>query len=159
MKIQKITEPKWLGILGPKINEYSTKYLKDLHISYEALFSYYSMSIQLGRREKGIPDTSEFWVVFNEGKPRAFAHWGIRLLPHIGKVYMDSIYSWAKTPKATSMLLDEFIEFGKRHRCTTIEGEVMSEKVFNIFVKHLDGKGYDLNNVGSIHCIGRKRRT
>ena len=158
MKLQKITEPRWLGMIGPKINEFAKQYLKDLHVGYEALFSYYSMSIQMGRREKGTPDTAEFWVVFNEGKPRAFAHWVVRPLPHVGKVYMDSIYSWAKTPKATSMLLDEFLEFGKRHRCSTIEGEVLNEKVFDVFKKHLDEKGYDFGDVKTIHCIGRKRR-
>ena len=159
MKLQKITEPRWLGVIGPKINDYVKLHLKDLYISYEALFSYYSYSIQAGRREEGTPDVSEFWVVFSEGKPRAFALWGVRPLPHIGKVYMDSIYSWAKTPKATSMLLDEFIEFGKRHRCMIIEGGVLNEKVFNIFTKHLEGKDYELKNVGTIHCIGQKRRT
>ncbi len=157
MKIQKITEPRWLGILGPKINEYS-KFLKEQHITYESLFTYIAMGIQHGRRSDGKPDTSEFWVCFNDGKPRAFAHWFVRPIPHIGKVYMDGIYSWAKTPRVVHLLLDEFLEFGKRHRCTTYEADLINEKVFNLFTKYGDEKGYDIKDTGGIHAIGRKRR-
>ncbi len=157
MKIQKITEPKWLGMIGPKINEY-VKHLKEQQISYEALFSYLSVSITAGRREPPAPDVSEFWVAFNEGKPRAFAHWFVRPLPHIGKVYIDGIYSWAKTPRAVSLLIDEYLEFGKRHRCSTYEADCINEKIFKIFTKYADEKGYDFKDTGTINSIGRKRR-
>ena len=158
MKLQKITEPRWLGILGPKINEY-TKYLKEQQITYESLFSYLAMSIQHGRRNDGKPDTSEFWVVSSDdGKPKAFAHWFVRPLPHIGKVYMDGIYSWAKTPRVVSMLIDEFLEFGKRHRSSIYEADCVNEKVFELITKYVNEKGYDFKDTGSIHGIGRKRR-
>ena len=158
MKLQKITEPKWLGMIGPKINEFA-KFLKEQQVTYESLFSYLAMSIQHGRRSDGKPDTSEFWVVFSDdNKPKAFAHWFVRPLPHIGKVYMDGIYSWAKTERVVSLLIDEFLEFGKRHRCSTYEADCINEKVFNIFTKYSTEKGYDFNNTGSIHAIGRKRR-
>ncbi len=156
MKLQKITSPLWIGSIGPKINEY-VKYLKEQQITYESLYSYLAMSIQAGRRGDGKPDTSEFWVVFNEGKPRAFAHWFVRPIPHVGKVYMDGIYSWAKTPKVVSMLIDEFIEFGKRHRAPIYETDCVNEKVFEIITKYANEKGYDFKNTGNIHCIGRKR--
>ncbi len=158
MKIQKITEPKWLGMIGPKISEY-VKHLKEQQISYESLFSYLAMSIQHGRRNDGKPDTTEFWVALGDtGKPVAFAHWFVRPLPHIGKVYIDGIYSWAKTPRAVSLLIDEYLEFGKRHRCSTYEADCINEKVFNLFVKYAAEKGYDFKNTGGIHSIGRKRR-
>lgn len=157
MKIQKITEPKWLGILGPKINEY-TKFLKEQQVTYESLFSYLAVSIQTARMENDKPDRSEFWVCFNDGKPRAFAHWFVRPLPHIGKVYMDGIYSWAKTPRAVSLLIDEYLEFGKRHRCSTYEADCINEKIFKIFTKYADEKGYDFKDTGTINSIGRKRR-
>ena len=157
MKLQKITEPRWLGMIGPRINEY-VKFLKEQHISYESLFTYLAMSIQGGRREPPAHDVSEFWVVNNEGKPKAFAHWFVRPVPHIGKVYMDGIYSWAKTPRVVSMLIDEFLEFGKRHRCSIYEADCINEKVFDIIEKYVNEKGYDFKNTGSIHAIGRKRR-
>ena len=156
MKLQKVTSPTWLLTIAPKIKDYSV-YLKSHHISYEALCSYLAMSIQSGRRENDQPDMSEFWVVFTEGKPRAFAHWMVRPLPHIGKVYMDGIYSWAKTPKVVEMLVEEFIEFGKRHRCPIYEADCINEKVFEIFQKYAGEQGYDFVNTGCIHSIGRKR--
>jgi len=156
MKTQKITSPLWLGSIGPKIHEYS-KFLKEQQITYESLYSYLAMSIQSGRRGDGRPDMSEFWVVFTEGKPRAFAHWVVRPLPHIGKVYMDGIYSWAKTPKVISLLLDEFIEFGKRHRSPIYEADAVNEKVYDIFTKYATEKGYEITRTNSIHGIGRKK--
>ena len=156
MKIQKITNPQWLLTIAPKILEYS-KYLKEQQISYESLCTYLAMSIQSGRREDGKPDMSEFWVCSNEGKPRAFAHWFVRPIPHLGKVYMDGIYSWAKTPRVVSLLIDEFLEFGKRHRSPIYEADCINEKVFNIITKYANEKGYDFKNTGSIHSIGRKK--
>ncbi len=143
--------------MGPKINEYA-KYLKEQHISYESLYSYFAMSIQGGRRYDGKADMSEFWVCFNDGKPRAFAHWFVRPLPDIGKVYMDSIHSWAKTPRVVSMLISEFFEFGKRHRSSIYEATCLNEKVFNVMTKYTSEQGYDFKDTGSIHTIGRKRR-
>ena len=144
--------------MGPKINEYC-KYLKEQQITYESLFSYLAMSIQHGRCNDGKADTSEFWVVFSDdGKPKAFAHWFVRPLPHLGKVYMDGIYSWAKTPRVVSLLIDEFLEFGKRHRSSIYEADCVNEKVFGIITKYADEKGYDFKNTGTINSIGRKRR-
>ena len=157
MKLQKITNPQWLLTIAPKISEYA-KYLKEQHISYEALASYIAMSVQAGRRIDGKPDTSEFWVVSTEGKPRAFAHWFVRPIPHIGKVYLDGIYSWAKTPKVIHLLLDEFLEFGKRHRCSLYEADAVNEKVYGIFEKYADEKGYEVARSTGIHGIAKKRR-
>lgn len=151
MKALKITNPLWLGQLGPKIESFVKK-IKVAGITYESLYAYFVQSIQYGG------EMSEFWVVFDNGQPVAFAHWLVRGLPHIGKVYCDFIYSWTKQKEPASLLLDEFINFGKKHRAPIYEGDATSEVTFRVFRKIAHTKGYDLEKSNHVNFVGRKRQ-
>lgn len=155
MRLLKITNPNWLLNIAPRISEFA-RHLKEDHIPYEQLSSYLAMSIQKAHLQRLKHDTSEFWVVIDNNEPKAFAHWGIRDLPNLGKVYMDGIYSWSRSKKAVEMLVQEFIEFGKKHRCTIYEFDCINKKVYDIFKTYANKLGYDFNDTGRIHCIGRK---
>ena len=154
MKLLKITNPNWLKLIAPRINDYA-KYLKKLHIKYENLLSAFEVSIQNAHLQNTLEyDLAEFWVVLYEDKPTAFAHWYRKSLPHIGKVQMDAIYSWSKSPNAVSMLIDQFIEFGKQHRSTIYEADCLDEKLYRLFRKYANEKGIDWQDTGLVHCIG-----
>ena len=155
MKLLKVTNPNWLTLIAPRINDYA-KHLKKLHIQYENLYAYLASSIQGAQLQNLKYDISEFWVVIYEDKPKAFAHWFKRPLPHMGKVYMDGIYSWSKSSNAVSLLIDQFIEFGKQHRSTIYEADCLNEKLYRLFRKYAGEKGYDWQNTGIIHSIGLK---
>ena len=156
MELVKVTRPQYLTVIAPRINDYA-KHLKKHHILYENLFTYFQGSIQSALIQQLKYDISEFWVVMYEDKPRAFAHWMKRPLPHIGKVYMDAIHNWSKSPNAVGMLLDQFIEFGKQHRSTVYETDCLNEAVYRHFKKVVDQKGYTFDRTGWIHCIGMKK--
>jgi len=154
MELLKITNPNWLTVIAPRINDYA-KYLKKIHIKYENLISAFEVSIQNAHLQHSLEyDLAEFYVVMNEGSPKAFAHWYRKSLPHIGKVQLDAIHSWSKSSRAVSMLIDQFIEFGKQHRSTIYEADCLDEKLFRLFRKYADEKGIDWQNTGLIHCIG-----
>jgi len=156
VELLKITNPNWLTVIAPRINDYA-KHLKGLHIKYENLYSYIASSIQSAHLQNLEYDIYEFWVVLYEGEPKAFAAWLRRPLPHIGKVYLDGIYSWSKSSNAVNILLDQFIEFGKQHRSTVYEAGCLNDKLFRLFQKYANEKGYDWQNTGLIHCIGLKK--
>ena len=156
MKLVKITNPNWLTVIAPRINEYA-KLLKQVDIQYENLYAYLAQSIQSAQLQQLEYDVSEFWVIMYENKPKAFAHWLRRPLPHIGKVYMDGIYNWSKSSKVVGMLIDQFIEFGKQHRATIYQADVLNEKLFRLFDKYANERGIDWQNSGLIHCIGKKK--
>lgn len=156
MKLVKVTNPNWLTVIAPRINEYA-KHLKKMDIQYENLYAYLAASIQSAQLQQLKYDLSEFWVAMYEGKPKAFAHWVKRPLPHIGKVYMDGIYSWSKSSNAVSMLIDQFIEYGKQHRATIYDAYCLNEKLFRLFKKYANEKGFDWRDAGGIHCIGVKK--
>lgn len=156
MKIHKVTNANWLTVIAPRINEYA-KLLKQVDVQYENLYAYLAQSIQSAHLQQLEFDVSEFWVAMYEDTPSAFAHWVRRPLPHIGKVYMDGIYSWSKSPKAVGMLVDQFIEFGKQHRATIYQADVLNEKLFRLFRKYAGERGIDWQNSGLIHCIGKRK--
>lgn len=150
MKALKITNPLWLGSIGPHINDF-TKEVPVPGITYESLYSYFANSIQFGR------DMAEFWVVIDGEVPVAFAHWFVRGLPAIGKVFCDWVYSWTKDSNVLSLLLDEYEKFGMRHHAVLFEGEAINDVVFRAFRKACNKKGYELTTNSRINFIARKK--
>lgn len=150
MKAVKITNALWLGSIGPHINDFSKKVVIP-GITYESLFGYFTATVQFGG------DMAEFWVIIDEEKPTAFAHWFVRGLPAIGKVFCDWIYSWTKDSNAVSLLLDEYEKFGLRHRAVLFEGEAIDEVVFRAFRKACTKKGYTLTRSNRINFTARKQ--
>jgi hypothetical protein len=123
MQATKITQPLWVGNhLGPKIDSYVKK-LNMPGITYESMCIYFTNTVQFGM------DNSEFWVVFEEGKPMAFGQWNIMPLPYIGSTYFGNIYSWTKNQEPVDLLIEELIKFGVKHRTVIFYCDVLDEIV------------------------------
>ncbi|MHC4292660.1 MAG: hypothetical protein ACYSTX_00065 [Planctomycetota bacterium] len=148
-EIIKITNPNWLGVIGPQIQSF-TKKINLPNITYETLFTYFINTIQYGG------DAAEFHVTMEGKSPVAFAHWFVCGLPHRGAVYMDWIYSWTKKQRAVSLLVDEFVEFGKKQHAPIYKGQAISLSVYRLFRKLSSEKGYKLDKTSLIDFIGRK---
>ena len=95
--------------------------------------------------------------MYDNDKPIAFGHWMVRDLPHVGKVYCDFIYSWVKDRRPADLLIDKFIEFGKKHRAVIYEGDAINDPVFRAFQKIASRKGYYLTKSNHINFTGRKK--
>jgi len=149
IQVIKITNPVFLGRLGPQIKVFFDK-LKIKGMTYESLYTYFANTIQFGG------NAAEFWVVFENEDPVGFAHWFVRGLPHISKVYCDFIKKKKKNRDAHLTLLKEFVNFGKRHRAVWYEGDATSEAVFRLFRKRTKELGYEVAPSGYINFIGRK---
>jgi len=132
--------------------------LKHLDIQYETLYTCLAQAIQSAQIQQLEHDVSEFWVVLYENKPKAFAHWSVRPLPYTGAVYMDGIYSWSKSYKAVELLIDQFIEFGRQHRATVYQADVLNDKLFQLFKKYANKKGFSWENTGLIQCVGKRMK-
>jgi hypothetical protein len=147
--IVKITNPLYLGQLGPRIAEFEKK-LSVKGITYESLYTYFAHNIQFGG------DLAEFWVVFEGDTPVGFANWLVRGLPHIATVYCDFITVWTKNPDAHKLLLGQYVKFGEQHRAVWYEGDAVNELVFRLFRKRSKEFNVELNPSGIVNFIGRK---
>ena len=149
-KLVKITNVVWLGQLGPQIKVFYDK-VGTQTITYETLFAYFSRTVQHGG------DVAEFWVVFKDEEPLAFAHWFVCDLPHRGTVFCDYVYSWNRMREPVQMLLDKFIEFGKLKRAPIYKGTAINEAVYRVFRKAASKMGYEFDVTPLIDFIGRKK--
>ena len=147
-KMIKISNPKWLGILGPQIQTFCDKLNLDT-ITYETLYTYFVRTVQHGG------DNIEFWVVLKDNEPIAFAHWFVNGLPHYGAVSCDYIHSWNRMREPIELLLDKFIEFGKKHHAPIYTGTATNEAVFRVFRKAALKIGYKLEKTPWIDFMGR----
>ena len=126
MEAIKITNPNWLPAIAPRIAEYN-KILAVPGMTYEALYAYFAQAIQYSG------GATEFWVVFDEDEPVAFAHWMTRGLPFTGKAYFDHLYKWSKSKKPIGLLIEKFTDFYKRFHCTLADANPVNEQVAEIF--------------------------
>jgi hypothetical protein len=149
LKLTKITNPNWLGVLGPEIKAFADK-VNLPTITYETLYTYFLRTIQYGG------ERAEFWAVMKDEELVAFAHWYVCDLPHRGVVFVDFIYSWNRMREPVSMLLDQFIEFGKKNRAPIYKGTALNEAVFRVFRKAAFKRGYALDKTQLVDFLGRK---
>ena len=149
LKLQKITNPLYLGNIAPNILKFVEK-VQPAGVTYETLYSYFANSIQFGG------DRSEFWVAFDDDKPVAFAHWLVMGLPHVGKVCCDYMMSWNRRREPVEHLLDKFLEFGVNNRSPLYEGYLANESIFRVFRKAMHKKGVKAEKTEVLNCIGRK---
>lgn len=147
-KLIKISQPEWLGYLAPQIKTFAEK-LDLSTITYETLYTYFLRTIQHGG------DNIEFWVVFKEDQPIAFAHWYVNGLPQRGAVSCDYIHSWNRMREPIKLLLDKFIEFGKNHHAPIYTGTATNEAVFRVFRKAALKIGYKIEKTSLIDFMGR----
>jgi hypothetical protein len=147
--IAKITNPNWMGILAPQIKTFCDKAGVPT-ITYETLYTYFLRTVQQGG------EFAEFWVVFKNEEPIAFAHWFVSDLPHRGLVYCDYLHSWNRMREPAQMLLDEFINFGKKKHSPIYKGTAINQAVFRVFRKAAAKRGYQLEVTPLVDFIGRK---
>lgn len=151
LRLVRINNPLFLGNIGPEIKAFQEK-IAVPGITYEGLYAYFTQSIQFGG------DKSEFWVVFEGEKPISFAHCVVRGFPHIGKVYLDFIYNWTNNVKAVPLLLEKYVEFGKKHRALLYEADCVDETIFRLFKREAGKSGFDFIKTGHINCVSKKMR-
>ncbi|MHC4748398.1 MAG: hypothetical protein ACYTFW_00855 [Planctomycetota bacterium] len=150
LEIIKITNPNWLGVLGPQIKSFSEK-VNIPTITYETLYTYFLRTIQYGQGQ------AEFHVI-NSGKDVvAFAHWFVCDLPHRGVVFMDWIYSWNRMREPVQALVDEFLEFGRKNHAPLYKGTALNETIYRVFRKAAYKRGYEIEKTGMIGFLGRKK--
>jgi hypothetical protein len=155
MRVQKITNPLYVGEVAELIMKYYHR-VKDgcgmyNGITYESLYTYITRVVQMGG------DRAEFWVAYDEDKPVGWATWRMMDLPNVGTVFCDCLYNDTRNQKAIKGLYDEFINFGKRHRCPLYQYGAVNEKVAEYFKNVLDKLGVDAKDSGAKIYIGRER--
>lgn len=153
LKVCKITNPNWLGYLGQQIKAFCDK-LDSPTVTYETLYTYFTRTIQLGGT------AAEFWVVMQDSDDQAqesvaFAHWFVCDLPHRGLVFCDYVYSWNRMKRPVEMLLDKFIEFGRKKHAPIYKGTAINQTVFRVFRKAAAKRGYRLEVTPLVDFIGR----
>ena len=148
-KLIKITQPEWLGYLAPQIKVFAEK-LGQKTITYETLYTYFLKTIQHGG------EIAEFWVVFKEDEPIAFAHWFVSSLPHRGLVSCDYVNSWNRMREPIEMLLEKFIEFGQERNAPLYAGTAINETIFRVFRKAFAKVGLRAERQEWVEFVGRR---
>ena len=148
-----ITNPHYLGVIGPFIKSFLDK-VEIPGVTYESLYAFLSNVIQSGHllAQQGMRDTSEFWIVLEDGKPIAFACWNLCSYPSIGTVYCPFCYSWQTKKIPTRMLGKEFIRFGQEMRAKYYKFDATNERVYEVFKSTLEELGLDVNRTTTVNA-------
>jgi hypothetical protein len=148
MELMKVTNGEWLMT---QMGEHIERFAREMDIPGihgPSLFAHFARVAQYGGERE------EFWVVLDDnGKPIAFANWNTLGLPHVSKVYMGFMHSWARPEEATRMLGEEYLRFGEKHRAVWYVYETMSEAITRLLRRELGKKGFELKETGIINCI------
>lgn len=149
IRVLKITNPLYLGNLGPRIQNYVKK-LDILGITYETMYSYFVDTIQRWGNIR------EFWVAYKNNEPAGFAHWFVLGPPHIGKTMMDEFHSWSKDIKIAEKLLDEWEAFGAKHNCPLYETSVINKTILRYAKMRAQKRNYKLIESERTHFVMRR---
>ena len=164
-QISKVVNPELLSALNSEVIKFAEKMDLD-GVTSQSLWLYFYESIQRSviQENSGMPITEEFWVVYTIDDDttgtiaiHAFSHWFKQGLPHVGSVYCDFMYSWNTAKKPASMLINKFVEFGKRHHCPWYEFDAVNERVYTVFKKAAEKRGYEIKRRPRVNCIGREK--
>lgn len=153
-----INNPEYMGELSSKIEALVNK-LNPEAITPQSLWRHFYQAVQRFNVQMyaGGSPTEELWAVFNSGEEVvAFAHWYVMGVPYNGTVFCDFIYSWNTSKKPTGMLVDKFIEFGKKHGCNWYKATATNDRVFTIFKKALEQRNLKVMKQKTINFIGRR---
>lgn len=101
-------------------------------------------------------NSAEFWVVFEDNKPVAFACWQVLGLPHISKVYCFCVYSWTKDQKAADLLADEWIKFGQRWNAIWWSADFTGKRIVRLITKKMAARGFQATDSGLINTVFRR---
>lgn len=133
MKAVKITNPRWLIQHGNVFSKYCDKIAVD-GMTYESLMGFFYNAVQFGG------DAMELWMAIDDDGPHAFALFRVLVFPYVGTVSCDHFHRWGESGESVDLLIDKFIEFGKRHRATVFTGAFVNEKVYRVFQSRCKGK-------------------
>ena len=142
----KITNPFWLGQIGPFLSEFLKK-VSVPGVTYESLYTHFANTVQHGAvaLDQNVRDNAELWVVFEENEagnnPIAFGHWFTKGPPFIGTVFCDFIYSWQRKKEPAGLLYDEFLKFGVDHRAKIWEAVAANDAVFKVLSRAASQRG------------------
>ncbi len=150
-KAVKIDNAAWL----PQIAEHIHAFCQKAHvdgIQPGNLQTYFAQVVQgfHGR------DASEFWMVFDNEKPVAFACWQVNGLPHISKVYCFAVYSWVRDVWPAEMLTDEWIKFGDRWRARWWSDDFVEENVIRLVKAKMKKRGFEAVESGIKNVVFRR---
>lgn len=146
VKAIKITNPLFVGQLGPHIQSFVER-IAPIGVTYETMYSYLAQIAQFGG------ENAELWLAQNEVDPLAFATWHVRQLPHVGKVCLDYTYNWSKKTEAMIPLLEEFKQFGIKHRAPLHEIDTRNKTLVELIRRYSDERGYEILEDGKLNRI------
>jgi len=148
----KINNPEYIGLLGPRIQEYAKK-IAIPGFTYEGLFVYFRTIIRAGG------EASEFWVVFDDDvNPLGFAMWQLLGVPRDSTVSFTHYYIWDKQKSAISdLIIQEFLNFKKKHNATFVDIVAQNQAGFKLFTKLFKEAGFDIIENDRINFIARRQ--
>jgi len=155
MKVVKITNPLFLGEMAPLIQSFYDHVKRTSEyegISYESIYTYLAYTVQFGG------DINEFWVAFKKNEPVGFAKWHVCMTPHIGKVYIEFIYSKLKDKIVSVELVKEFLKFGERHNSPWYSFDAANKHVAKRLTQIAEECGVETKETGITNFIGRKKK-
>ena len=147
MKAVKVTDPRWIGIIGPEIKSYVKK-INAGNVTYEGMFVYFQRAVQFGG------DKTELWVVMDDDKPVAFGHWFVRDVPCNGTVYFDQIYSWTRSIEPVDLLIQAFKRFAVRSNATIYEFDLVNNKVAEAIESRCKKNNIHCQRTSRVNCQG-----
>jgi hypothetical protein len=149
LKAQKINNAAWIPILAPHIE----KFCKRAHVDGIQPGNFQTYLAQIAQFGG---DRAEFWVVFEDDEPVAFAEWEVLGLPHIAKVYCLACNSWTKDKTAVDLLTDEFVKFGQRHRAVWWSADFVGKGNVRLFERKMKQRGFQMLESNVINCVFRR---
>lgn len=149
IEIVKITNPHWIGTIGPQIAKYHER-LKMDGVTYESLYTYFCQVAQFGG------EGNEFWVAVENGEPAGFAQWQVSMLPFVGHVSLQNWYSWSKNKEVARVLLKGFIDFGVRHKAKYYNAHVAGLARVELAERYMKEFGVEGKRTPDITVIGER---
>jgi len=151
-KAIKIDNAAWM----PEIAEHIQRFCQKAHVDGVQPGNLQTYFAQVAQGLHG-KHTAEFWMVFEDEKPVAFASWTVLGLPHIAKVYWFALYSWQKTSnEPVELLVDEYIKFGKKWNAVWFGVDLVSKSLVKLITRIANKRGYDVTESGLTHLTMRK---
>lgn len=151
-KATKIDNAAWL----PEIAEHIHAFCQKAHVEGIQPGNLQTYFAEVAQGKYGM-DACEFWMVFEDKRPVAFACWQVLGLPHIAKVYCFGVYSWAKNGKPVELIGDEFVNFGEKWRAIWWSADMVGEKVLRLFNERMKKRGFVMKESNLINVVWRKQ--
>ncbi len=153
-KAMKINNAAWL----PEIAEHIYAFCRKAHVDGIQPGNLQTYFAQVAQGWFG-KDACEFWMVFDNEKPVAFACWQVNGLPHIAKVSCFGIHSWAKDKgQATDMIVDEWVKFGERWNARWWSADFVSRATMRLFESRMKKRGFSAGKESDLVNIVFERR-